>query len=124
KNPGSPRWIVIPWDLDLTWSERMYGHGFEPFYRSGLLARPPLKEQYQERLAEIRDLLFNPEQVGLLIDEYAQMISDPKGAPSIVDADRAKWDYHPIMASPQVLPKKAGQGRFYFSDPQNHFGVI
>src|SRR5207302_6976144 len=64
------------------------------------------------------------EQVGLLIDEYAQMISDPKGAPSIVDADRAKWDYHPIMASPQVLPKKAGQGRFYFSDPQNHFGVI
>jgi hypothetical protein len=93
---------VIPWDLDLTWGDRMFGHGYEPFYRAGLLQRMPFKEQYQERLVEIRDLLFNPEQVSLLIDEYARLIFDP----SIVDADRARWDFHPILASAQVLPAK------------------
>jgi hypothetical protein len=122
-NPSAKRWMVIPWDIDLTWGDHMYGHGFEPFFRTGLLQRSPCKEQYQERLAEIRDLLFNPEQVGLLIDEYARFISD--GAhPSIVDADRAKWDFNPVLASPQVLLKKAGQGRFYFANPTNRFQVM
>jgi hypothetical protein len=92
----------------------MCGRGDEPFYRAGVLSKPSLKQQYQERLAELRDLLFNPEQTGWLIDEYAAMISDPGGRPSIVDADRAKWDYNPIEEFSQVLPMKAGVGQFYF----------
>jgi hypothetical protein len=124
RHPQSHLWVTVPWDLDLTWGDHMYGGGQEPFYRTGLLFRSPFKQQYQERLAEIRDLLFNPEQVGLLIDEHAAMISDPSGQPSLVDADRARWDYNPVLASPYVMESKAGRGRFYFGNPRNTFQVM
>jgi CotH kinase protein len=120
----SSRWIVIPWDLDLTWGDGMYGAGYEPFYRAGLLSKPPAKHHYQERLAEIRDLLFNPEQTGWLIDEHAAMISDPANRLSVVDADRAKWDYNHVMESAYVMAEKAGMGRFYFGKPTNDFRVM
>jgi hypothetical protein len=123
-NPSSNKWSVLPWDVDLSWGDRMFGGGYEPLYRAGFLSRSPCKEQYQERLAEIRDLLFNAEQVNLLIDEHARMISDPQGAHAIVDADRAKWDYHPILASSHVLANKAGQGKFYFGNANNRFSMI
>jgi hypothetical protein len=102
----------------------MFGGGHEPFYRAGLLSRPAFKYQYQERLAEIRDLLFNPEEMGKLIDEHATMIAEPAGRPSLADADRAKWDYNPIMSSAHVFPMKAGPGRFYFGDPHKSFGTM
>jgi hypothetical protein len=73
------------------------------------LSHPQFRVEYQNRLREVRDLLFNPEQTGRLIDEYARVIWDSNGTPSIVEADRRKWDYHPAMASGE----KAGQGRFY-----------
>jgi hypothetical protein len=123
-NPSSRKWIVLPWDIDLSWGDNMYGGGHEPFYRTGLLLRPPFKEQYQARLAEIRDLLFNAEQIGLLIDEHAAMISDPKGGPSIVDADRAKWDFHPALGSSRADSSKAGHGRFYFGNARNNFRTM
>ena len=108
-NPKTGRWNVIPWDIDLTWADNMYGNGEEPF-RSRVLTHPAFHVEYQNRLREIRDLLFNPEQTGQLIDECAAIIADPAGGPSLVDADRAKWDYHPVMAR---IGGKAGQGRFY-----------
>jgi hypothetical protein len=107
-NPKTGQWSVIPWDIDLTWADHMYGGGEEPFKRR-ILSRPAFKMAYQNRLREIRDLLFNREQAGQLIDECAAIIADPAGSPSIVDADRAKWDYHPVMAG----GGKAGQGLFY-----------
>jgi len=63
-------------------------------------------------------LLFNPQQTGQLIDECAAIISQPDGGPSMVDADRAKWDYHPIMAR---TGGKAGQGLFYQAAPGRDF---
>jgi hypothetical protein len=123
-NPQSAKWTVLPWDVDLTWGDRMFGGGHEPFYRSGILFHPPYKQRYQEHLAEIRDLLYNPDQTGRLIDEYATMISDPKGAPSLVDADRAKWDYNPVLESQYVMDMKAGRGRFYFNNPRNRFPTM
>jgi hypothetical protein len=99
----------------------MHGTGQEPFWRAGVLRRPPFNIEYQNRLREIRDLLFNPEQADALIDEYAAVISDPTGGPSFVDADRAKWDYHPIMVSPFVLPSRAGHGQFYLQSPTKDF---
>lgn len=124
RNPESRKWVVLPWDIDLSWGDHMFGGGHEPFYRAGILSRPQFRQEYQQRLAELRDLLFNPEQVGRLIDEYAGIISEPGGAPSLVDADRAKWDYHPVMASAYVMAEKSGQGRFYFGDPHNTFGAM
>jgi len=123
-NPQSHKWMVIPWDIDLTWGDQMFGGGAEPFYRAGVLSNPQFKREYQERLAEIRDLLFNPEQTGRLIDEHAAMISDPSGSPSLVDADRAKWDYNPIEESSRVVPMKAGVGKFYFANPNNTFRAM
>ena len=87
-----------------------------------MLRRPQFQIEYENRLREIRDLLFNPEQASALIDEYAAVISDPAGGPSFVDAERAKWDHHPIMASRWVDPRKAGQGQFYLQSPTRDFG--
>ncbi len=120
-DPRARQWIVLPWDVDLTWKDTMFGTGQEPFYRAGLIRSPQFNIEYQNRLREVRDLLFNPEQTGALIDEYAAVIADPAGGPSFVDADRAKWDYHPIMASRWVHPIKAGQGRFYGESPTRDF---
>jgi hypothetical protein len=121
RNPETKHWSVIPWDLDLTWANNMHGSGQEPFYQSGLLFQEPFGHEYQNRLREIRDLLFTPEQIDQLIDEYAAIISDPAGAPSFVDADRAKWDYHPILLSPYVSRSKGRQGEFYKISPTRDF---
>jgi hypothetical protein len=120
-NPRTGRWSVVPWDLDLSWADNMHGNGREPFYQAGILLRQPFDLEYQNRLREIRDLLFNPEQADALIEEYAAFIADPTGGPSFVDADRAKWDFHPIMTSPHVLRGKAGEGEFYRIAPTHDF---
>jgi hypothetical protein len=121
-NPASQKWVVLPWDIDLSWSDSVYGSGYEPYYQLGLVRKPPFRQQYQERLAEIRDLLFNQEQLGMLIDEYAAVIGGPPGKPSIAAADRAKWDYHPALAAGH--PNKAGHGRFYFGEATNSFSIM
>ena len=115
-NPTDRRWEVIPWDIDLTWADRMFGSGDEPF-KHRVLRYPEFQLEYRNRLREIRDLLFDPDEAGRLIDECAAIIADPAGGPSPVDADRAKWDYHPMMRS----GFKAGQGLFYQVSPTRNF---
>jgi hypothetical protein len=113
-DPDTGRWEILPWDIDLTWANNMFGGGEDPFKRR-VLSRPAFRLAYQNRLREIRDLLFNPQQTGQIIDEYASVIWDRTGAPSIVEADRRKWDYHPVMAAGggMGMGMKAGQGLFY-----------
>ncbi len=111
-NPQTRKWQVIPWDIDLTWGDNMYGGGHEPFYRP-VVSRPAFRLEYQNRLREIRDLLYNTDEAGRLIDECASLVSHADGSPSIVDADRAKWDFHPVMESQHVMRGKAGKGLFY-----------
>ena len=111
-NPQTGRLQVVPWDIDLTWADGMYGGGDEPF-RSRVLARPVFQLEFQNRLRELRDLLYNPEQTGHLIDQCAAVIGKPGGAPSMAEADRRKWDYHPAMA----MGGQAGQGLFYQAVP-------
>jgi hypothetical protein len=110
-NPQTGVWEVVPWDIDLTWANNMFGDGNEPF-RNRVLAIPEFTLEYRNRIRELRDLLINVEQVGLVVDEMAQFIYTP-GQPSFVDADRAMWDYNPILVSNLVNPSKAGHGRFY-----------
>ncbi|HUS35516.1 MAG TPA: CotH kinase family protein [Verrucomicrobiae bacterium] len=123
-NPSSQKWVVLPWDVDLSWADHVYGSGHEPFLVAGALRPPAFAQQYQDRLAEIRDLLFNEEQINLLIDEHAAIISPPGSTTTIAAADRAKWDYNPLLASQLVHRNKAGQGRFYFGKPKNDFSVM
>jgi hypothetical protein len=121
-NLTAKRWQVVPWDVDLTWGDHMFGDGREPF--SGILSRNPFREAYQQRLAELRDLLLNPDQLGRLIDEHAAMIWNGDAKLSLADADRAKWDYHPIMSSGAVMSGKSDPGLFYFGKTANRFGVM
>ncbi|MDB6033715.1 MAG: hypothetical protein JWM16_4053 [Verrucomicrobiales bacterium] len=120
-NPSAKQWVMLPWDVDLTWRDYMYGGGQEPFYRAGVLRKPQFMIAYQNRLREIRDLLFNPQETGALLDELAAVIADPAGGRSFVEADRARWDYHPIMASRWTNPRKAGQGKFYEQSATHDF---
>ena len=80
------------------------------------------------RVREVCDLLFNPDQTGQLIDEYAAIINDPAGGLSMVDADRCMWDYHWVVgngAYPKYIDQspsfKAGQGRFYRKAAQSGY---
>jgi hypothetical protein len=114
-DPLSRKWQVIPWDIDQTWADEMSGDGDEPFKRL-VLSHPAFRIEYQNRLREIRDLLFNPEQMDRLIDGYAVIIQNGTG-PSLAEADRRKWDYHPALAS----ATQGGQGLFYASSSTRDF---
>ena len=123
RNPVTRLWTVLPWDLDLTWADNMYRsdstRGDEPF-RSRVISNfaspgtfPVLSIEFRNRVREIRDLLFNNDEGFKLIDEYAAL-SRGSNRPTILDADRALWDYNPVMVNAAIInPSKAGQGRFY-----------
>ena len=118
------RWQILPWDLDLTWDDAMYATGSPHRFSTTALALDEFDRDYQNRLIELGDLLFNEEQTGLLIDERASAVYTP-GEASLVDADRMMWDYNPIMTSNKVNPSKSGQGRFYRAGSSNDFaGMI
>lgn len=119
-NPQSNKWSILPWDLDLTWSESMFGVGNEPF-RDRVLANPAFQIEYQNELRSLRDLLFNQEQMFHMIDETAALINTPSEGRSMVDADRALWDYNPILASWYVSDDRAVNGKFYESSPNFAF---
>jgi len=114
-------WWQLPWDLDLTWTTGYSSNDpRDEWQQHGLLNHSAFDIACRNRLREIADLLFNPEQMNPLIDEYAALIADPAGGLSIVDADRAMWDYHWAVgtgAYPRYIDReasfKAGQGRFY-----------
>ena len=124
RNPVLGQWEVWPWDLDLSWADNMYRAGVsggdEPF-KSRVLsnfslnpAHPALALEFRNRVREIRDLLFNTDQAYEVVDEMAALIRGPADRPSIIDADRAQWDYNPVMTNSSIVNlSKAGQGRFY-----------
>lgn len=118
---------MLPWDLDLTWADNMYREGVkggdEPF-KSRVLANfgsnpafPALNRDFRNRVRGIRDLLWNEDEAYRLIDEMALRV---RGANlfSVIDADRARWDYNPIMSNGRLVDKsKAGQGLCYKFSP-------
>jgi len=127
RDPGTGRWTVLPWDLDLTWADNMYRAGVqggnEPF-KSRVLSNfgsspafPALNREFRNRVREIRDLLWNEDEAYRLIDEMALRVRGTNQF-SIIDADRARWDYNPIMNDGSLVnPSKAGQGLYYKFSP-------
>ena len=120
-HPETNEWWQLPWDLDLTWTT-YYGSNdpSDPFRRAGVLNYSSIDIENRNRLREVIDLLFNTDQTHQLIDEYAAIIDNPAGGPSMVDADRCMWDYHWVVgdaAYPTYIDQpasyKASQGRFY-----------
>lgn len=119
-NPIDGKWAIWPWDLDLTWADTFYGVGAEPF-RDRVLNHPEFALAYQNELRGVRDLIFNPEQMNLLIDELVAVIDTPSGGASMVDADRAMWDFNPILESRYVIENRARKGAFYRQAPTRDF---
>ncbi|MEW6161608.1 MAG: lamin tail domain-containing protein, partial [Verrucomicrobiota bacterium] len=121
-NPETRLWEVMSWDLDLTWAENMFdaGCGGVDRIHSRLLnpsTRPQLYTEYRNRIREVRDLLWNTEQAWQLIDEFARLLRGTNStARTLLDADRAQWDYNPKMSDSRYTDNpssKAGQGRYY-----------
>ncbi|HAB15038.1 MAG TPA: hypothetical protein DCE44_01175 [Verrucomicrobiales bacterium] len=122
-NPVDGRWTELPWDLDLTWADNMYQSGYtggdEPF-KSRVLSDfesnpkyPAIAREFRNRVREVRDLLWNSDEAYRLIDEYALRLRGTNTF-SFIDADRAQWDYNPLMIDTSIVQEgKAGQGRFY-----------
>ena len=99
----------------------MYGSGRDPFHRSGVLRDNQRHADFQTELADLRDLLFNENEMARLIDDAAAIIAPPSDSASLAAADRAMWDFHPIMNSRYSMSRQAGQGRFYFQDQTASF---
>ena len=116
-NPKTAQWSVHPWDLDLSWADSMYGGGEEPF-KNRVLPRAAFNVEYQNRVRELRDLLFNSDEGARVIDDLASLIG--RGVPAFVDADRALWDFNPVLAN-QSHSGKGGHGRFYQAAPTKDF---
>jgi len=113
-NPETNKWSMLVWDVDLTWANNMYGNGEDTFKSQGrIFSNPNILIEYQNRLREFHDLLYNADQLYQVLDDLADIIDPPTGGPTFVDADRAMWDYNPIMNSNYINRSKAGQGRFY-----------
>jgi len=102
-NPFDGRVTVVPWDLDLTWAENMYdtGCGGVDNIKKRMLANPTtqphLFTDWRNRVREVRDLLWNEDEGWRVIDEMAGRLRGPAATFTLLDADRAQWDYNPKM---------------------------
>jgi len=122
RNPSNQLWQVIPWDLDLTWADNMFdaGCGGVDRIKQRLLPSatrfPKIWRGWQNRIREFRDLFWNADEAARLIDEQAGRLRGPNKGPTVLDADRAQWDYNPRMSDSTYTSagtSKAGQGRYY-----------
>ncbi|MEN6337126.1 MAG: lamin tail domain-containing protein [Phycisphaerales bacterium] len=114
-DPETDQWSILPWDLDLTWANNMYGGGEDDFSRNGVFSssNSALRIEYNNRQREFFDLLYNSDQGYQMLDDLANIIDPPTGGPTFVGADRAMWDYNPIMNSGYVNSIKSRPGLFY-----------
>lgn len=112
-NSETDKWHVLNWDLDLCWTTTYNGGGGRGPLNQHVLDRFSIfRLEYRNRVRELRDLLFNSDQTNMMIDEVAHRVHTP-GQISFVDADRAMWDYNPILISNRINNSKAGHGRYY-----------
>ncbi len=121
RDPVTKRWSTVPWDLDLTWGDHMYGDGREPFYAARVFGQPGILQDYRNRLGEVITLLYNEDQAGALIDEMAAVVADPREKASLAEADRRHWDWHPMISGPLAGSFQASPGTFYQMSPTHDF---
>lgn len=113
-NPDTDKFEVHPWDLDLTWANNMFGSGNHNF-KTQVTQNPAFNTDYQNRVRELMDLLYNNDEGARVIDEVVKDVWSP-GQPSLVGADRRLWDNNPNITSPD---------RYYDVSTNNEFdGMI
>ncbi len=92
-NPETDLWSVMPWDLDMLYVPTTHWSG--TIRLENVLRVVNLKIEYQNRARELQDLLFNQDQIGQLVDEYAGFVNPQTGAMTMADVDQFMWNYHP-----------------------------
>lgn len=107
-NSETDKWLMMPWDIDLSWSA-VYSKGepmilvWDPWLDNA--GWPEWRIDYYNRMREMQDLLVNEDQGWQVIDEYAANVYRPVDGQYLMDADRAHWDYNPRVGW--------GQGNFF-----------
>jgi len=89
-NDGFGRFWTLPWDTDSSWGPT-WNQGHDLVYNGIFLegSHSDLRLDYQNVMREMRDLLFQPDQIESLVDAHAARID------SFVPADLARWRYAP-----------------------------
>jgi hypothetical protein len=92
-NSETGKWETIPWDLDMLWVPTTHWSGVIRFENA--LRHESIAIEYANRARELQDLLFSPDQVNQLVDEYAGFVNPPGVELTMSDVDRFMWNYHP-----------------------------
>ena len=95
-NPETNKFTVIPWDLDMLYIPTTHWSGV--IRLENLLRIDALDIEYRNRGRELQDLLFNAEQVGMLVDEIAGVVNPQTGNMTMVDVDQFMWNNNPATA--------------------------
>lgn len=93
-NPKANNWVIFPWDMDVTWTQTTGNCTISGAIRKAAFSHNSIQIEYINHLRGVLDLLFNSEQMGLMIDEYARFIYQPKNKYSMVDLDRMRWGHN------------------------------
>ncbi len=112
RNPQTNLWEVFPWDLDLVF-DVPYDAGQHEFVSRILGTYPdPFGVEYKNRLREILQLIYTPEHIFPIVDEWRNLIIE------MTEADRDRWDRMPL---PSPYPF---QGQLEQSPWQNLFATL
>lgn len=96
---------TLPWDTDSTWGPT-WNSGFDGPY-DGIFAvnggtqKPEMILDYKNTVREVRDLMFQPDQLMPLIDSFASLIRP------IVVADLRRWSNAPSASNPKITSEAA-----------------
>jgi hypothetical protein len=101
-NSQTGQWLMLPWDLDLTYEWATHYSDWEHFRYA--LSYSEYNIASKNRARELLDLLLNNDQAWKVIDEIAAIISTPYDGKTFVEANRALWDQH---------PRTVKKGQFY-----------
>lgn len=92
-NPEKNNWAIFPWDMDATWTTPNGKTTISGAIRKAAFSHKPIDIEYINHLRSFLDLLYNTEQMNLLIDEYAGFIYDEKAAYSFALLDKLRWGH-------------------------------
>lgn len=85
--------VVLPWDSDTSWGPN-YNGGVD-FCKDAMGTRPDFVRDYKNAVREIHDLIWQEDQIALLLDAYQTKLAD------VALADRDRWTNSPAAAGTQ-----------------------
>jgi len=92
-NPTNNLWQVIPWDLDMLYVPTTHWSGVIDI--QNCLSHSAYRIAYKNRGRELQDLLLNHDQLGQLVDEYAELVNPSGQQWTMTDVEQFMWNYHP-----------------------------